>query len=525
MRSSLSLHLALYRRQKTLIWQAVGGRSLSFRAYESRYLRRTRRATRTLSAEDVVSRVVAADVVYVGDYHTLPLAQRTYLELVDRARQSGRRVVMALECVEGRHQRALERFVDGTLSEKAFLARMGQEAGGDLPLWEGFRPLLAYARSHRVATIGIDRRASGPKSLAVRDAYAAARIATAARASDRPLVMVLVGQYHATPCHLPDEVAAALQGGPAREHLVVYQNCEGVYWDLAARGELGAEAAELPDGSLCLMNTSPVICQQSFLDYLEDRSDDAPLPAHHAQDRFRKMARLIAKHAGVRLGSELARVEVATAADVHFLQRVKARGRFRSDEVAALKRHVLSRESSYIPRAKMAYLASLSLNHAAEEAAHFVRHCAVGDGMDAPRDAVDAFYARALEEAIGFFGSKWVNPQREAPSLELWAKTFTEGSAEERKAAAFVLAHKAAEQEGPERAEGLLPRRSEKLFHAVTHGLGYLLGEALYTAYDGGRLSEKKVRELFRDPFHDAQTSYFRLLKSIGSRRAKVRAA
>lgn len=514
MRASLSLHLALYRRQKALISQAVGGRSAAFRAYESRYLRRTRQARRVLTQEAAVERVLESDVVYVGDYHTLPLAQRTYLELVDRARQTGRRVVMALECVEGRHQLALERYVAGALSEKSFLARMGHEAGGDLPLWEGFRPLLAYARQHRVDTLGIDRRASGSKSLEVRDAYAAARIAAAARASDRPLVLVLVGQYHVAPCHLPAQVQALLENAPERKHQVVYQNCEGVFWDVAQRGNLGAEAAELPDGSLCLLNASPVICQQSFLDYMEDRGDDAPLPEESAQERFRKMARLIAKHAGVRMGPALKEVEVATAADMHFLQRVKARGRFRATEVAALKRHVLSRESSYIPRAKMAYLASLSLNHAAEEAAHFVRHCAVGDGMDAPRDAVDAFYARALEEAIGFFGSKLVNPRREAPSLETWAETFSNGAAEDRRAAAFVLAHKAAEPEGPRGCEALLPRRSEKLFHAVTHGLGYLLGDALYRAYDEGRLSEREVKALFRDPFHDAQTSYFQLLPS-----------
>jgi hypothetical protein len=63
------------------------------------------------------------------------------------------------------------------------------------------------------------------------------------------------------------------------------------------------------------------------------------------------------------------------------LARLRQRGRFTQAELAQLRKHILSRESSYIPRARTAYLASLSLNHAAEEAAHFIRHCAVGDAL------------------------------------------------------------------------------------------------------------------------------------------------
>ncbi|MGZ3460251.1 MAG: ChaN family lipoprotein, partial [Archangium sp.] len=108
MRASLALHLALFRRQKAQIARAIEGQSAAFRAYEARYRRRTSEYRRVLSASAVSQRVQAADVVYVGDYHTLPLAQETYLELVEGAREAGRQVVLALECVEGRHQASVE---------------------------------------------------------------------------------------------------------------------------------------------------------------------------------------------------------------------------------------------------------------------------------------------------------------------------------------------------------------------------------------------------------------------------------
>ncbi|PTL77244.1 ChaN family lipoprotein [Vitiosangium sp. GDMCC 1.1324] len=514
MRASLALHLALFRRQKAQIARVIEGHSAAFRTYEARYRRRTSEYQRVLPASAVSQRVQAADVVYVGDYHTLPLAQETYLELVEGVRETNRRVVLALECVEGRHQAAVDAWLAGRLTERALFARLGQSTSQGA--WSGLRTLLAYAKRHRLEVVGIDRRAQGERSLELRDAYAAERIARAVRAEDRPRVMVLVGQYHVAPCHLPAQVERALGEGHGLRGVVVYQNAEGVYWRLAREGKVGmAQAVELLDGALCLLNASPVVCQQSFLDYLEAESGDSPLRERSAAERFREMASLIGRLAGVPVGRWLDEVEVVTAADEDSLVRIQQRGRFTQGELLQLRRHILSRESCYIPRARTAYLASLSLNHAAEEAAHFVRHCAVGDAMEMPRRASDAFYARCLEEALGFFGSKLVNPRRSCLGPGEWALRFAEARGVERQIAAFVLAHKAAEVEVPDEAVKLLPLRKDRLFHGVSHALGYLLGDALYRGFDGDQVDRADLRALFREPLEDPRATYFEWVRRL----------
>lgn len=518
MRASLAFHLTLFRRQKARIARVVEGQTAAFRSYEARYRRRTQDYRAVLPTAAVHQRVCEADVVYVGDYHTLPLAQQTFLGLVERALGTGRRVVLALECVEGRHQPLLDAHLAGRMPERTLLAKLGHGSDQGAGAWSGLRPLLAFARRHKLEVVGIDRRAQGERSLALRDAYAAERIARAARAGDRPLVMVLVGQYHVTPCHLPAQVERALGDDVPRKGLVVYQNCEGVWWRLAREGRVGsAEAVELPDGSLCLLNASPVVCQQSFLDALEAEAGDGPLGGPSAAEHFREMASLIGRLVGVPVGRALDDVEVATALEGDVLARIQRRARFTRSELAQLEKHVLSRESSYIPRARTAYLASLSLNHAAEEAAHFVRHCAVGDAMDAPRGASDAFYARCLEEALGFFGSKLVNPRRTCVGLAEWALRFGETRGVERQIAAFVLAHKAAETVGPDEAVKLLPLRRDRLFHGVSHALGYLLGDALYRAFDAGSVEKADLRALFRDPFQDPRDTYFAWVRRLSA--------
>ncbi len=516
MRASLSLHFSLFKRQQAQISRAVEGHSAAFQAYERRYRKLTRTYHRVISRSEVRAQLGAADVVYVGDYHTLRQAQQSYLELVEEAISTGRPVVLAIEFVEGRFQAVLDGYLKGKLTDKAFLKGIGHAYSGGFDIWPGFKPLLDLARKQGLQVVAIDRRARGSRALALRDDYAARRIAAVAKSPLRPLVMVLMGQFHVAPCHLPSRVRATLGEGCERRHLVVYQNCEGIYWRLARQGEVDqAEAVELRPGELCLINTSPVVCQQTFLDYLEAESGDEQLAESGAAGRFQEMAGLIARFAGVEVGEALAGVEVGTVADLDFLTRAKLRGRFSRKELGAIRKQMLERESYYIPRARMAYLATLSVNHAAEEAAHFVRHCCVGEAMYAPRRPSDAFYARCLEEALGFFGSKLLNPRRHCVGVPEWAERFTAARGEERQIAAFVLAHKAAESEGAEEAGKLLPLKEERLFHAVSHGLGYMLGEALFRGFDQGKVSKVWIRELFHDPLSQPRALYFELLQQV----------
>lgn len=518
---SLSLQLSLYRSQKARIARQVQPGSEAFRAYEARYRRRTARFEEVVPLSDVHRAVNEADIVYVGDYHTLRSAQDAFRALVEAALAAGdRRVVLALEFVEGRHQAVLDQFLAGRITARTFLQRIGHPYRSGFDIWPGFLPLFELARDEGLEVRAIDLRASGPTSLRRRDAYAARRIAEAAKAADRPRVMVLMGQYHVAPGHLPREVERALGPSRARKGLVVYQNCESVWWQLArGGGEGGAEAVRVREGEYCLVHTSPVLCQQSFLDYLEAEGDDAPL-GEGAEARFRELAALVAKLPGVDVREALEDVRVLGPADARVLETISARGRLRAKEIEAVRRHILGGQSLYVPRARAVWLGTSSLNHAAEEASHFVRHCAVGDGMDRPRKVADAFYARCVEEALGFFGSRLVNPKRACRGLESWAQLFRERKGEERQIAAFVLAHKAAETDAAARGDfaataRLLPLRQDRLFHAVSHGLGYLLGDALHRAFRQGRLSRAAVRALFRDPLEDAQAAYFALLAKV----------
>ena len=160
--------------------------------------------------------------------------------------------------------------------------------------------------------------------------------------------------------------------------------------------------------------------------------------------------------------------------------------------------------SQCYPPAQLVVLASTRRAHVAEEAAHLLRHITVA--LDVPDHPVDAFYMRAVEEALAFFASKLLCPRRRAPSPAV-AKNWAGGSPAEQCAAAAAFAHVAMERGAPANLTALFPGRPEAV-HAATHLLGYRLGEALYRAYSQGRCDPCKLARLFARPTNGRQQAF-----------------
>lgn len=493
----VALHRAIYRRNQARINQSVLGYTPAFRRYERDYARAVATYERRATFYELDRELAAADVVYVGDYHTLPQAQRAFLRLLRRLPEA-RPVTVALELVPTRRQRDLDAYLDGRVE----VDELRDLVLPDFGEWQNWREILELSRSRGYHVIGVDASARGPtgSKLAGRDRFAARQIARARdRWPDAP-VFVLVGELHVAPGHLPAEVQRL-----AREPLqdvIVYQNCEAIWQDLERRGiEHAVELVRVRAHEYALMNTPPIVCQQSFLNWLDI---DEGLPELGApEERFHKYARSIALLFELPLGDALDEVEVASVVDLSFLQRLRRRGDFSEADMRAIKRQILASESYYIPRAKMVYLGRLAINHATEEATHFLRH--VSADSDEPKSLVDAFYARCLEEALGFLGSKVINHKRKCAHLswfERVARSRT-ASAGERRLARLVLAH--ARMEAGEKVRGLarIYRSDAETFNAVTHVLGYMLGDKLYYAMLDGRVEKREIRALFFDPLED----------------------
>jgi hypothetical protein len=203
------------------------------------------------------------------------------------------------------------------------------------------------------------------------------------------------------------------------------------------------------------------------------------------------------------------RVRVLAPVDLDLLK-VLEQGDLTDFEQEQILASVESEESACIPSLHMVYLATLSLNHAAEEASHYLKQDI--SGGTPPDDLKDRFYFYALNEACGFFGAKIMNPKRKAEHLGklrrivAGARKRKGKRTPEEKGAEFALAHIAFE-----RGKGTLPKkvanllRDPKAFNAAAHILGYILGDKLYYGLTSGMLTKKPIRKLFLSPLDAPQ--------------------
>jgi uncharacterized iron-regulated protein len=508
----VKMHREIFRRNSHIINESVGGYTEAFEKYEREYQKGVKNFESITKFKRFKKILPNADITYVGDYHTLAQAQRGFLRLL-RSLDDTKETIIALEFVQGRYQKALDEYMAGRLDDESFLAAIEHKKHWVFGGWNQFRDILSLAKERSFRVIGIDSMGRGlaGSSLHARDLYAARRINKARKESPEARVLVLIGELHVAPKHLPLQVEKLRPKGlkPANQ-LIVYQNCEQIYWKLEAKNaQHHTEIVKISDNQYCLMNTPPMVCQQSFLNWIDAHEESLELEA--PAENLRRYARLIAEFFEFELGCALDELEIATVVDLSFLRRLQGRGDFSTSDMSKIRKQILSSESYYIPKARMVYLGNLSVNHAAEEATHFLRHLC-SDSHE-PRLLMDAFYWRAMEEAVGFLGSKLINHKRKCQRPEGFEKIYRsrKSSQHEKEVARLFLKHN-------RMLEGCRVKKLTEVyecdadeFNGVTHAIGYQLGEKIYYALLSGSLDKKEIRELFFDPISqegDAFTTY-----------------
>ncbi|MBI4126358.1 MAG: ChaN family lipoprotein [Deltaproteobacteria bacterium] len=503
----LTLQKRIFADNQRVIESSIEVSERGFAQYERTYQRAVARFDRAATHEEMLKAILKANIIYVGDYHTLNQSQRSFLRILKAIVSRDRNFVVGLELIHARHQKLLDRFVAGKVSEDSFLRKIRLEEHWVFDLWSNFKPLFDFCRYHHIPMLAIDAAPRGA-SVRVRDRATAELLADYSEHHSEQRMFVFIGDLHIAPSHLPRDVERALRRRQRTvQDLVLYQSSVKIYWELARRGlEDRVDVVRIDDRSFCRMHTPPIIAQRSYLNWLEH--EEGEIDYADAKHSFLEIVDHIGRFLRIRFSpSDCESVDVFTAGDMSFLERLREMKIFSPRELAVIKRQIASSESYYIAKARVVYLANLSINHAAEEAAHFMKN--VLSGPEEPREMIDAFYANVLHEALGFFGSKIVNHKRKChhePDFRKLHVFFSKHRIPqhrrlEAEATELLLRYLALERQGrPLGSLGVFHVPME-LFLAVTHALGYMLGERLYYGLLDGVISRKSVRSLFQDPW------------------------
>jgi hypothetical protein len=498
----IALQRRIFERQREIIEANESHMSRGFTRYRNEYRRAVSSYLSISGFGALCDAIASSRVAYVADYHTLSLAQKTFVKLLAGIMHQTDNICLATEFVRVEHQDVLDLYLRGKIKERTFLNRIHYRQHWPYEIWSNFKPIFDFAIDRGFPVFALDSDADLP--LSRRDRLAADVIAEVAARHADATILVYIGQMHIVPAHLPAALdrACLRRGMSPPERVIVYQNAEEIYWQLARERQEGVEVVKVDHESYCVNNTPPLVQQLSYLHWIrydEDLLEYGELPA-----TVRSLMRNLGRFLNLPSQEAAKSVRVLIPGDLDLMAAL-SKSSLDEIEIQRIIAGVEAEQSACIPALNAIYLATLSLNHAAEEAAHYLKQF-VSKG-EAPEGMKDSFYYYVLNEACGFFGSKVINPKRKTDHQGK-LRQIAAGARKRRgrkrpyeRAAEIALDHLAVEH-GRKAIDRALVRKlaSPAVFNATAHILGYILGDRLYYALTSGAITKKTIKRLFLAP-------------------------
>jgi len=496
-------------------------------ASRRKYLRDFRDAYRSyqkvLSASDVRREIARAGTVLVGDYHALPASQRYLAALLRDFEFHQRPVVLGVETIFSRDQHILDEWVRGEIEEDELRQRIRFELDWGYD-WTPFYELLSAARDHGAWIYGLDcMPREDLRKIGARDRHAADKIAELRLRHSDALILVLFGESHLAPQHLP---AVLQQRLPAEPMLTLLQNVDALYWRAAGEARDRVEAVAVRENILCVFNATPLekyenyrLCLDRWGRSAQDRS--APDLGPTLYNLIDGMVRFLGINQYSSHNTTQPRLLVDLMPEVYsrssdaLLRRLLSRKGFTAEQRRSLLCRVRERGSVYLTPINAVYVREFRMTSAAEDATRFLHQACRGlpnicNGKAAPNAASvaplhkdDAFYVTVIEHALAFFGSRILHPARpglrDADIAELF--NITREDLEYQTALPFADAVEALDFLTRHRERAFCgepaPAFSGRKYEYVAEQLGYLTGHDLYNAYLEGDLTTAALRKLF----------------------------
>ncbi len=415
---------------------------------------------RVLTSDQVRDEIAGAGVVLLGDYHALPNSQRYLASLLRNPALHRRPLVLGVETIFSRDQHILDEWSRAEIEETELRERIRFDLDWGYD-WTPFSELLNAARDNSAPIYGLDcMPREDLRRIAARDRHAADKIADIRRRHPDALILVLFGESHLAPRHLPALVAerlpearprpssqstgaspendAAETAAPERPLLTVLQNVDALYWRAAGEASDRVEAVEIGSHTFCVFNATPLEKYENYRLWLDRwRRDDS---VTDLGPTFYNLIDGLVRFLGINRYSPhnttQPRLLVDLMPEVYFrgsdalLRRLLSRKGFTAARRNALLRRIRQRGSVYLAPLNAVYVREFRMTSAAEDATRFLHQACRGlpyrgalakgapnRGNKSPAPALspeDAFYLAVFEHALAYFGSRVLHPARPA---------------------------------------------------------------------------------------------------------------
>ncbi len=203
----------------------------------------------------------SANVLLIGDYHSLPASQNFAADLLRRLSRAGRKLVLGVEFVFAEDQPALDawsaRLIDGPELRRRI--RFDTEWGYN---WRPFLGLLRAGRDFTERIVALDCvRRSDLSRIVERDRHAAAKLASLRQQHPDAIIVALFGESHLAPNHLPELLRRRRSGDCI---VTVLQNIDPLYWRASGEFPERLHAVRVSHDVVCVFNSTPLEKYESY---------------------------------------------------------------------------------------------------------------------------------------------------------------------------------------------------------------------------------------------------------------------
>lgn len=521
MKQWIKIRRELYEQIRKNVDNLLGNQVKSLLTYQKAYDKEFKVRWQQTSRDQLLREIDQARVIGFADFHALQQSQRAHLRIISSLSKVKPKA-LACEFFEARHQVFLDRFQLGKISERDLLKKIQWQKSWGFS-WDHYRPLVRWAIKNKVKLIGIDQRTGvrSAKTLKERDEFSAKIVGKYLEKNPLVQILIIFGDMHWAEGHLPLHLVK-WAGVKRNEIKTIFQNSEEIYFQLLEKEmELAVEVVSLRENCFCLMSVPPWVKWQNYLLYLEEHYDrELEQDGVDYADHISKFVNLISRDLGLRVKADHFSVYSAQSSAfwAEFSDGLKPQ------DLRWYRSLVENSVSFFIPQTNTAFLAQVSVNHAAQLAMAIV-YAQVSNSNTFPSKMPEEFLQLIWLEALLYFGSKIINPKRKTDTLiDMKARLAVAIPGDHGlEALKLAISQKMSEllfiSTGKLAKPAVRPRKQVS-YREAARLLGGMLGERLYNAYRRKLISPFSVGQLLQksigqDNFREIYYELVELLESF----------
>jgi hypothetical protein len=519
-REWVQIRKKLYLQIKSEVQRLLAGAWKEFLPLERRYSKELAQPWRAVTKDLMYRKLVEAELILMGDFHALQQSQRGHLRIL-RDWPEPKQLVLAVEFFQARHQKIVDQYLKGQLTEAQFLKKISWQRTWGFQ-WDHYKPILEWAQKNRVPVYGINWgiRLTAMHSIKTRENFSAVCIKKIQMRHPGHKLVVIYGDLHLSKSQLPHSIKKQ-EGCQKIKMQRIFQNYEPLYFRALAQGiESKIELIQFRSGDFCVQSVPPWVKWQSYLLFLEntlDRQLDEFDGDVDQTDHVAKLVEFLAAEFKMKFQDNS--LAVYTADDTQVYARI--RQALHRREWSVVKQWMTEQRSFYVPELQVGYLGRLTVNHTAALAGEFT-HALLSKRKLSHFSGLKDFERQIWIQAMAYLGSKIINHNRKTNSFDDLRRSLLGGTSKDENRQVLLLSlHQKVREISFLTIGKLVPikktNRTDVTYIDSARLLGAMLGEKIYTLYRTQRwtlLDLLKVLK-FRIEEKNFKTTYYQILKKV----------